>query len=480
MLSKLLVNFLLLGTISYGVASVNTAAEGGAGLVAWLIPLLVIALLIALNGLYVSAEFAIIGTRPSQMEEIARQGDPAAEHVMQILDDPRRQDQYIATAQLGITIASLGLGMYAEPALEHLLAPYLTSWFDLEAWATLFGSTAENILHLLGYVLVISVITYLHVVVGEMVPKSIALSHAPQTALKVNPYMRVSYFSLTYLVRLLNALGAILLRLLRLRPPKSRVHSPQELEQLVTESAEGGFINDDERDIIHNIFNFGERYAAQVMTPRRKVQAIPVDIPEQELLNLVVNSNHNRFPVYQDSLDHVIGILHMQNLIKHSLLGKGSFDLRLLLNPAPAVPEDTAVEDLLTVFKQQHIHMAIVLDEFGGMAGVVTLEDLVEEVVGEVQDEFDVEHEPYVEISPGVLELAGTYLLAHLIEDVSLGDEDELPEVETVGGLVVTALGRPPQVGDELLLNENIHFKVLAIDGLAIARLQVTFPAGEG
>jgi CBS domain containing-hemolysin-like protein len=196
------------------------------------------------------------------------------------------------------------------------------------------------------------------------------------------------------------------------------------------------------------------------------------------LLNFVAHSTHNRFPVYQGTLDYVIGILHMQNLIKQNLLGKGSFDLRLLLNAAPAVPEDTPVEDLLAIFKQQHIHMAVVLDEFGGMAGVVTLEDLVEEVVGEVQDEFDSEYEPYVEVQPGVLDLAGSYLLAHLWEDVDLGDEDELPEVETVGGLVVTALGRPPQVGDELTLNDNVHFKVLAIDGLAIARVQVSFPPG--
>ena len=480
MMSKFLVPLLLLGgsigSLSYGVATVNTAAETPPSIWAWLVPLLVIALLIALNGLYVSAEFAIIGTRPSQMEEMARQGQPSAEQVLHILDNPRQQDQYIATAQLGITIASLGLGMYAEPALEHLLSPYLMRWFDLETWAVTFNTTADHLLHLLGYVLVLSGITYLHVVVGEMVPKAIALSHPAQTALQVNPLMRLSHLTLTYLVRLLNAVGALLLRLGNLPPPKTRIHSPEELEQLVTESAEGGFINEEEREIIHNIFDFGERYAAQVMTPRRKVQAIPVDIPEQELLNFVAHSTHNRFPIYEGTMDHVIGILHMQNLIKHSLLGKGNLDLRLLLNPAPAVPEDTAVEDLLAIFKQQHIHMAIVLDEFGGMAGVVTLEDLVEEVVGEVQDEFDVEHAPYVELEPGVLELAGSYLLAHLLEDVDLGDEDELPEVETVGGLVVTALGRPPQVGDELTLNETVNFKVLAIDGLAIARVQVNFP----
>jgi CBS domain containing-hemolysin-like protein len=167
----------------------------------------------------------------------------------------------------------------------------------------------------------------------------------------------------------------------------------------------------------------------------------------------------------------------MQNLIKqHFHSANEQLDLRLILNPTPAVPEDTLVEDLLSVFKRKRIHMAVVLDEFGGMSGVVTLEDLVEEVVGEVRDEFDVEKEPLVEVEPGVLELAGNYLVDDLLDQVYLGTKEELPDVDTVGGLIITELGRPPQVNDEVTYGDNVDFKVLSVDGRAVSRVRVTFP----
>lgn len=470
----------VLGIVLLSGVPAEAGAESTATFVDWLIPLSVIAVLIALNGLYVASEFAIIGTRPSQMEEMANEGDAAAGKILATLDDAQAQDRYIATAQLGITLASLGLGMYAEPALEHLLEPYLSSWFDLEALAGRFGSTPDDVLHLIGYVLVLSLITYLHVVVGEMIPKSIALSNAPKAVLRLNSAMRLSQFVLTPLVRGLNAIGNLLLKALRLPPATPRVHSPEEIEQIVFESAEGGFINAEEREIINNIFDFGDRSVGQIMTPRRKVQAIPIDIPLDEMMTFVANSTHNRFPVYEKNRENVIGILHMQNLIKHRLNAKnGQFDLRLILNPVPAVPEDTPVEELLRTFKQKRMHMAVVLDEFGGMSGVVTLEDLVEEIVGEVRDEFDVEKEPMVNVEPGVLDLAGNFLVDDLINHVYIGTPEELPSVDTVGGLVVTELGRPPEINDEVTYGDNVNFQVTAIDGRAVSRVRVTYPTPD-
>ncbi len=329
MKSSLLLYSTIVGAV---VIAQATAAEEAAAIhwTEWLLPLTIIAILIALNGLYVASEFAIIGTRPSQMEEMAKDGNKTAAGVLKTLEDPRAQDRYIATAQLGITIASLGLGMYAEPALEHLIEPFIRAVFDLDAWALRFGSTPEDMLHLIGYVLVLSLITYLHVVVGEMVPKSIALSKAARAVLALSPVMRVSQLVLNPLVSLLNSIGTLLLRLLNLPPAKPRVHSPEEIEQIVSESAEGGFINEEEREIIQNIFDFGDRTVGQVMTPRRKVQALPANIPLDELMNVVANSTHNRFPVYEGDRDHVTGILHMQNLIKQQLNSKnGEFDLNL-------------------------------------------------------------------------------------------------------------------------------------------------------
>ena len=206
------------------------------------------------------------------------------------------------------------------------------------------------------------------------------------------------------------------------------------------------------------------------------MQAIPYDIGLDDLLTVVTQSRHSRFPVYEGDLDHIIGILHLKDLVRQTLKGS-AVDIRLLLRTAPAVPEAYPVELLLAAFKKQRLHMAIVLDEFGGMAGIVTLEDLVEEIVGEVRDEFDLEKEPYVELEAGVVEVAGNYLVDDLVDDIYLGNVEELPDVETVGGLVVSWLGRLPKQGDEYTYLEDIHFKVLDVEKRAVSRVRIMFPA---
>jgi CBS domain containing-hemolysin-like protein len=192
----------------------------------------------------------------------------------------------------------------------------------------------------------------------------------------------------------------------------------------------------------------------------------------------MAQSKYSRLPVYQEDLDHIIGILHVKDLVRYQSLSKGTFDIRLVLRPVPVVPENYPVEKLLATFKRRRTHFALVLDEFGGTAGIVTLEDLVEEVVGEVRDEFDREKEPLLEIMPGVLEVAGDVLLEDIAEYADLGEEENLPDIETVGGLIMTQLGRVPQLGDKVNFH-NIRFTVLAVDGLAVARARVNFPTGE-
>ncbi|MBE2222052.1 MAG: HlyC/CorC family transporter, partial [Anaerolineae bacterium] len=280
------------------------------------------------------------------------------------------------------------------------------------------------------------------------------------------------------LVRILNGIGRLLLRLFKVPPAEGheRVLSAEELELLVSESAEGGLLNGEEEEMIRNIFDFSDRVVGQVMTPRTRVQAIPINMDKEKLLKLVTESRHSRFPVYDGDRDHIVGIVHLKDLIRQTMRPDSKFDIRLIARSAPAVPEDFSVENLLIAFKAQRLHMAIVLDEFGGMAGVVTLEDLVEEVVGEVRDEFDLEYEPYVEIEPGVLEVAGDYLVDDLIEDVYLGEEDDLPDVETVGGLVVSKLGRPPKIGDEVVYQDDVTISVLDVDRRAVTRARIEFP----
>ena len=453
---------------------VLTSIEGLPGLETLLVPSLVIIVLVLLNGLFVAAEFAIIGVRPTQIEQLAKQGQSTAKDVLSILDSPDEQNKYIATAQLGITIASLGLGMYGETQLSHFIEPYLALWLG--------RVPDETIIYTVGYVVSVSILTYLHVVIGEMIPKSLALTMPVKMALFVDRPMRLSETLFAVPVTVLNNIGNLLLRLFRVPPAEghARLHSPEELDLIVTESAEGGLLNEGEQEMIHNIFSFGERQVNQVMTPRRKVEAIAHSLPLPEMLALVAQSKHSRFPVYENDLDHIIGMLHLKDLVYQQLRMKGNFDIRLLIRPALAVPENYRVEKLLTAFKRQRVHMAIVLDEFGGTAGIVTLEDLVEEVVGEVRDEFDLESEPMVEIAPGVLEVAGNFLLEDLEEYVYLGQEEDLPDVETVGGLIMTELGRPPRKDDHVTYNDDIHFTVLAVDGLAVARARVEFPVAEG
>ncbi len=357
--------------------------------------------------------------------------------------------------------------MYGMPAIGRFVEPLLGS-------LGLGAAAAATV----SFIIALALLTYLHVVVGEMLPKGLALSNPSAMALSLDRIMHISGKVLGWPVRVLNSIGNMLLRLFRIPPAQGheRLMAAEELELIVAESAEGGLIEDDEEEIIRNIFDFSERTVGQVMTPRRKVQSIYVDCPQEELIRTVTESHHSRFPIYEGDPDHIVGILHLKDLIRLTLRPNGPFDLRLILRTAPEVPEDFRVDRLLAAFKNEKLRMAIVRDEFGGVAGVVTLEDLVEEVVGEVRDEFDVEREPYQRVAPGVLILSGDYLLDDLADDVYLGEEDELPDVETVGGLIISLLGKPPVNGDVVIFQDNIRMTVLDTDRLAIVRAKVEYP----
>ena len=461
---------LLLGLFGSGLLMAALAAGELPHPGVLVVPALVIVILIIFNGLFVAAEFAIIGVRPTQMEQMANDGHRVAKIILTILRSSDKQNRYIATAQVGITIASLGLGMYGESQISHFIEPYLARWFGIDPH--------DAIIVTIGYISSVTLLTYLHVVAGEMIPKSLALTAPDKAVLGVARPMAAMQTILAIPVRFLNWIGMLLLSLFRIPPVEGqeRLHSPEELELIVHESAREGLLEPAEEEIIRNIFDFVEREVHQVMTPRPRIQAISNEMPLPALLKLVTESNYSRFPVYEGDLDHVIGIVHIKDLVRQHLRSKGNFDIRLLLRPVHVVPEHYPVKKLLIAFRHRRYHMAIVLDEFGGTAGVVTLEDLVEEVVGEVRDEFDQENEPLVQITAGELEVSGDYLLEDLADYVYLGETEELPDVDTIGGLIMAILGRVPQPGDEVRLKNQVKLTVLAVTGLAVARTRVEYP----
>ena len=443
-----------------------------------ILPVIIILILVVLNGFFVAAEFAIIGVRPTQLEQLADGGNKLAGRIHKIVENPESQDRYIATAQLGITIASLGLGMYGEPKIAHFIEPFLARVLGVDPHDALITSA--------GYIIALSLLTYLHIVIGEMIPKTLALSSPLQTVLAVSHPMSLFQTGMLPFVKGLNLIGTGIMRLLRVPPVhgNERVHSPEEIEHIVSESADEGLLDLGQEAMIRNIFDFSERTVEQVMTPRRKVQAIDDEWSLAEIKQMVMDSHFSRLPVYRGDLDHVVGVLHLKDLIKFTLAEDPPMTWRALLRQAPSVPENYKVEKLLAAFKTDKIHMALVRDEFGGVAGIVTLEDLVEEVVGEVRDEFDQELEPFVEITPGTIEMEGEYLvedwLEYLSQYMAPPNEDSLPDVSTVGGLVVTWLGRRPIVGDTVYRESTgINYSVMQVEGLAITRLKVAFDLPE-
>jgi CBS domain containing-hemolysin-like protein len=442
-----------------------------------LFPLLILGALVMLNGVFVAASFGIVGVHPDRLPPPEEQKTPAARHVHMVVKTPLLLDRYIATAQFGITISTLALGMYSEYIVSHWLRDIFQAWLKI----------GPVLAHGAAFGVAFFLVLFSHVVVGGIMPKSFALHYAEHAVLGVDRIMRMTSSLFSLLVLLLTGIGNSLLVLLAL--PRGyiyrRLYSPEELELFVTESHKEGLLSDDERQIIQNIFDLGERRVGQVMTPRPRIIAIPLDIAEEDLRNIIVTSPHSRFPVYQGDLDHIVGLLLTKDFVRQQLDPTEPFDLKALLRQIPAVPEAMMADRLLHNFKHSHIHMALVFDEYGGTAGVVTLEDLVEEVIGEVHDEFDQVEQPLLhEVSSSELLARGNLMLDDLWEAVPRAlpdyenEDEELPDVDTVGGLVVSLLGRPAQPGDHVQMQGAI-FIVESVSGFAVDMVRIVLHKGE-
>ncbi len=397
-----------------------------------LVPILIIIVLIVINGFFVAAEFAIAATPRTRAAQLAESGSTSAQHVVEILRDPRQMNRYISTAQVGITIASLGLGMYGE----RVIAEWLLHPLESLHW---FGTAMA---HTIATIIAVSVLTYLHVVFGEMAPKSLALQSAAGTAVRLSRAMSIAERLFRPLTAMLNLLGDLILRLVGVPPvdPESKLISSEELAYIVEESSEGGLLDADEQIYLENVLDFQQRVVGQVMTPRTRMVGVPVDADFAATMAITTDQPHSRYPVLDQDLDHVVGTLHTKDLARHMVNGDSAFDLRSLMREAVFVPETLPLDELLLRFRHEHFQIAYAVDEYGGMAGMVTLEDLAEELVGEIQDEFDSELAPMERLDANSVRVRGDLLLDELTQHYDV----EFPDVEaeTVGGLIMEVLGR--------------------------------------
>jgi putative hemolysin len=430
-----------------------------------LIVALVIALLIFLNAFYVAAEFASVSARRTRIRQMAAEGNRLASILRPVLANPHRLDDYVATCQLGITASSLLLGFYGQSQLAELLRPLLV---DL-------GGMQEPAAQSIAATGVLLSLTALQVLLGELVPKSIGVRFPEQLALLTVVPMRWSVVILRPLTWLFNGTGRLVLRLLRQETTAghSRTHLPEEIELLVAESAKGGLLDAEERVMLRNVFRLSELVTHQVMIPRPRIEAAPVGNALPDLLRQIADSPYTRIPIYENDIDHIIGVVHLKDIFRACFVG-GEVELQDFVRQVPFVPEGMPVDELWTLLKSGHHYVAIVFDEYGGTAGLVTLEDLIEEVFGELQDEFDQESPLIARDDEGAVLLRGDVLVEDVNEYLLL----DLPtdRANTVGGLLTSFLGRPAQAGDEVKVGGHT-LRVRTVDDLAVTRVSLTLPA---
>jgi len=414
--------------------------------------ILFVVVLVAGNALFVAAEYALVTARRARLEERARSGSRSARVALDLMDEPVR---FISTVQVGITVFSILLGAIGEPLVFDLFGGSVPRWVSfLVAFLTL---------------------TYLSVVLGELVPKAVALERAERLAIFLAVPLQWLGRILHPLVWVLDKSASAVARLLGVPPARAGLsaHTEEDIRHLVAEAEDLGAIETAEEEMVYKVFDFADKEADEVMVSRPQVVALSVDLPTQEALAAVIDSPFTRYPVFRGSIDDVLGILHVRDLFK-ALYDRGLENVVLeeLVRPAYVVPETKDLAALLAEFRKTNQHMAIVVDEYGGVAGIVTLEDLLEEIVGEIEDEYDLPDESVERLDESRIRIDGTFP----IDDFNEEFKQELPQEDfhTVAGFVFGQLGRAPEEGDEIVWN-GLRFNVVDVDGQRIGRLQVDF-----
>ncbi|MCF8023386.1 MAG: hemolysin family protein [Clostridiales bacterium] len=412
--------------------------------------------LVFLNAVFVAAEFSFIKVRPTRLEQLVAEGNRKAKIAQECVNNI---DAYLSVSQLGITIASLGLGWLGEPVVARLLEPLMI----------LLGITSSAAVHSFSFVIAFILVTFMHVVFGELVPKSLAIQKAEKVTLWLAMPMRLFYFLFYPGIIVLNGTANSMLRVISIQPANEHEesHSEEELQLLVSESYEGGHLDKEEWYLLQNVFNFEKKSVRDVMVPRPEVVFLDHRKTRDENIEIARNAGHTRFPLCDGGPDNVIGLIHIKDLfLIDSKSSAGDIKRNITI-----VPEVMPIDDQLKKFQQNHQHMALVIDEYGGTAGIVTMENILEELVGEIQDEFDEEMPQISQEKENTYLIDGRILLKKVIKMFDLLIEDEY-RYKTLGGYVFGKLGKHPKVGDNIKLPGYL-LEVAEINGLRICYVRL-------
>jgi CBS domain containing-hemolysin-like protein len=425
-------------------------------------PALVVLGLLFVNALFVAAEFAIVGAPRAAIDARAARNDRFARLVQGVLKDQKSRGRYIATAQIGVTLASLGLGMIGEHAVARGVLHIMGS-SSSAAWLAAHGFAS---------VVAVSILTYFHIVLGEMLPKSVAIQHAERIAIMVAPVMLWLQTILYPFVAMLNGIGSGILKPFGIQPDAhdaDQYYTSEELQLIAEESEEQGALRAESGKVLQELFEFGELTAGEVMVPRVRIAGIPVGAGPDELRRLLGDAPHTRYPVYEADLDHIVGMYHIKDLLRLLLNGQRVTAAGARLTPM--VPETALLDDVLATMRRERAQFAVVIDEHGGTSGVVTLEDLFEEVVGDI-DDGSAKRSGTRRDAQGRLRVPGTMRLDELgqLFDLELTHD----EVDSVSGLILTLLGRPPAPGDAVTYG-RLRLEVTAVKGHGVEEAAVNY-----
>ena len=424
-----------------------------------IIEITVIVVIIAWNAFFVSAEFAFVAVRRTRIDELVEEGSRSAKRVRHLIDDPAR---FISAFQVAITLSSLALGAVGEPAVSAVFEQALGN----------VGALGEGAIAVLSVILAFALITALHVVLGEIVPKTLTLSRAESVALGVALPVSVFMWVFWPFIWVLRGLSEALIRLLGLESPSEMrlVHSEEELKMLISASHEEGVLEESEEQLLHKVFDFAETEVKQVMVPRPDVVGMPGDLSATEAITRALAAPYTRYPVYRDTMDDLVGVVHVRNLFAAQMDEAGETLVETCARPVPIVPETKKLDELLADFRRTKTHMAIVVDEYGSTSGIVTLEDLLEEIVGEINDEFDLPDREVVRLAPDRVRLEASYGIEDFNDRFDGGLPDEA--YTSIGGFLFGELGRPARPGD-VITHNGFRFTVREVDGARIRVVDV-------